>query len=134
MALSDASALHASFLLDTFLLLPASGFLIAYLTRNRPDKAPALGGLTLLAFWAIAGGLYFDLWNFPFLSEAGQGNHFMWNSGIELLGLSPRWPAQPTYAAFWSPANLAALILFLVAYPSALALGYRWGNRKWHRV
>ncbi len=77
----------------------------------------------LLIFLAVSGSLYLDYINFSFLTpllghaEAWGGNHFMWNSGIEVLGFGPLMDtAKPTYRNFWEFWNLLALVLF-VAYP-----------------
>ena len=70
-------------------------------------------------FLAISLSLYFDFLNFNFLNphlghpEAWGGNHFMWNSGIEVLGLKPLIDITvPTYKNFWGFWNILA-ILFL---------------------
>ena len=87
-------------------------------------------GLALAGFWGVSGGLYADLWNFPFLGEAGRGNHFMWNSGMELVGLSPWFRfSRPTYQDFFRVPNLTALFLFLVIYPLGIYAGFRLGDR-----
>lgn len=69
-------------------------------------------------FLAISGSLYYDYLNFSFLTpllghpEAWGGNHFMWNSGIEVLGLKTIVDTTvPTYQNFWGFWNLLAIIL-----------------------
>lgn len=126
----DLKIQTASLLLDIPILLPLSGYLSAKLGKSERQKK-ALLVLSLLGFWVIAGGLYFDLLSFRFLlGEAGRGNHFMWNSGIELLGLRPLLAFQEaSYSDFFSLANLAALALFLFVYPAALMLGFKLGRK-----
>lgn len=77
----------------------------------------------LAIFLGISGSLYFDYLNFSSLtpllghSEAWGGNHFMWNSGIEVLGLKPLLNTTvPTYRNFWDFWNLLALILLGPVY------------------
>ncbi len=73
-------------------------------------------------FIAISGLLYFDYLNFYFLApilghpEAWSGNHFMWNSGIELLKLPPLMNGAPTYHDFWGTWNVFGMLLFTI-YP-----------------
>lgn len=121
---------QASFLLDLPILLPFFGFLAGRLGKTKGQKR-LLYGVVLIGFWLIAGGLYFDFFSFRFLiGEAGSGNHFMWNSGIEVLGLKPFvvFPA-PSYLNFWSLPNLAALTLLFFVYPLVLWLSWRAGSR-----
>lgn len=74
-------------------------------------------------FLAVADSLYYNLLNFSFLApllghpEAWGGNHFMWNSGIEVLGLRPVVDTTiPTYQNFWGFWNLLALVLLGPVY------------------
>lgn len=74
-------------------------------------------------FLAIADSLYYDYLNFYFLTpvlghpEAWGGNHFMWNSGIEVLGLQPIVDTTiPTYQNFWGFWNVLALALLGPVY------------------
>lgn len=120
----------ASFLIDAFFLLPLCGYFAARISNRFHISSPCLLGLALASFWIIAGGLYFDRLDFPFLGEAGRGNHFMWNSGIEILGFTPLFAfPRPTYEPFFSLPNLFALVSFLFIYPAALYLGFRAGQR-----
>ena len=123
-------ARQASFFLDSVCLLPLSGHLVARISRRYGLSPRLLLGLALAGFWGVSGGLYADLWNFPFLGEAGRGNHFMWNSGMELVGLSPWFRfSRPTYQDFFRVPNLTALFLFLVIYPLGIYAGFRLGDR-----
>ncbi|MBI2063272.1 MAG: hypothetical protein HYT61_03510 [Candidatus Yanofskybacteria bacterium] len=77
----------------------------------------------LVIFLTISGSLYVDYINFSFLTpllghaEAWSGNHFMWNSGIEVVGFNPLIDTTvPTYKNFLGSWNLLALVLFLT-YP-----------------
>lgn len=126
------SELWASFALDLPLLLPLIGYLAGRLAVNK-----ACGylfyGAALLGFWGVAGGLYFDFLSFEFLlGPPGRGNHFMWNSGIELLGFHPVFlSVNPTYADFWSLPNCSALLLLGMIYPAILGIGFQAGlNRR----
>ncbi|MBI2669551.1 MAG: hypothetical protein HYX20_00140 [Candidatus Yanofskybacteria bacterium] len=74
-------------------------------------------------FFAISDSLYYDYLNFSFLApflghpEAWGGNHFMWNSGLEVLGLKPIVDTTiPTYQNFWGFWNLLALVLLGPVY------------------
>lgn len=74
-------------------------------------------------FLAIANSLYCDYLNFYFLTpflghpEAWDGNHFMWNSGIEISGLKPIVDTTiPTYQNFWGFWNLLAILLLGPVY------------------
>ena len=133
--MTGAGADLASFALDIPILLPAAGWLAARLCRGlaepaRTRRSRALLAAVLLGFWLVAGGLYFDLLNIePLLGAPGRGNHFMWNSGVELLGVAPLREGGASYRPFLSAANLAALFLFAAAYPAALWAGYRIGVR-----
>ena len=54
----------------------------------------------------------------------------MWNSGMELVGLSPWFRfSRPTYQDFFGVPNLTALFLFLVIYPLGIYAGFRLGDR-----
>ena len=65
----------------------------------------------------------------PGLGEYGKGNHFMWNSGIELLGLKPFVDTSiPTYANPFGPMNILAIAIFLT-YPLWLYLGIKLGYK-----
>lgn len=126
----DLQVQMASFLLDIPILLPLSGYLSAKMGKSEKQKKGLLV-LSLLGFWIVAGGFYFDVLSLNFLlGEAGGGNYFMWNSGVELLGLKPLLAlARPSYQNFWSWPNLAAMALFLFVYPADLMLGFKLGHR-----
>jgi len=93
-----------SFILDPLLLI-VSGIAEVYIVErwlykhiNKRKSLIVLSLLVILLFWSVAGALYLDLLNIPFLGDFGKGNHFMWNSGIELLGFSPLVDTTtPTY-------------------------------------
>jgi len=99
-------AAYFSFILDPFLLL-GLGVFIVWLTVRKLYRRfgrnkffiPGLFIFCLISFWLVAGaGLYLDNLNFSFLGKAGEGNHFMWNSGCEILGIEPFVDtAAPTY-------------------------------------
>lgn len=79
-------------------------------------------------FMAVSGSLYLDHFNFfvltPFLGhpEAWGGNHFMWNSGIEVLGLKPLVDTTvPTYKNFFGFLNILGMTLFAF-YPIVMVL------------
>jgi len=118
-----------SFLLDPFLLI-ASGICEVYICKRfllkYLDLKKALlwtSTVIILLFWLIAGALYFDILSISFLGAYGRGNHFMWNSGVELIGLEPFVDTTtPTYIDFFSPLNLLALCLFML-YPLWLYFG-----------
>lgn len=119
----------ASFALDIPILLPAFGYVAGRLGKTK-KTGYLLYGITLLGFWLIAGGLYFNFISIEFLpGGAGQGNHFMWNSGIEVLGANPLivFP-EPSYAHFWSAPNLLAMIAFAFVYPAILWFGFKKGR------
>ena len=129
---------EASFLLDMPILLPALGYAAGRLTRlgetefSQRRLGRALYGALLVGFWLIAGGLYFDRFSFEFfLGPMGRGNHFMWNSAMELLGLGP-WLVlnEPSYVHPWSAPNLIAVGFLLFVYPALLWLGYSLGRRQ----
>ncbi|MFC1521015.1 hypothetical protein ACFL6Y_01260 [Elusimicrobiota bacterium] len=124
---------EASFAIDIPILLPLAGYLTAWFAWKVLNGKygelilSAIFGVTYL----IAGGLYIDAIDFPFLGEAGYGNHFMWNSGIEITGLPSIFNfSAPTYIDFWSLPNMLAILMFAVVYPAVLILGYQYGRRK----
>lgn len=127
---------YFSFILDPVLLI-LFGITIVWLTvrkfyKRYGRKKVILLGLALtvlISFWLIAGvGFYLDNLNIPFLGEAGRGNHFMWNSYCELLGIEPFVDTTvPTYANFLSPLNLLALFIFIILYPAFLYIGIQFG-------
>ena len=110
-----------SFILDFGLLLPLVGLLVEYLSRkfqNRQARA-CLYAIAIGMFLTISGSLYLDRLTLsflvPYLGHPGAwgGNHFMWNSGIEVLGLKPIFSRTlPTYIPFWGPWNILALAFF----------------------
>ena len=116
-----------SFILDILFLLPLVGLLVEVTAKHIRKinlARPMLYIVAIVIFLAISGPLYFDYFNFYFLTpflgypEAWDGNHFMWNSGIEVLGLRPFVDTTiPTYQNFWGFWNLLALFLFFVTYP-----------------
>jgi len=125
--------LDLSFILDPLLLI-ASGIAEVYIVEkwmykhtSRRKGMIILSSLVMLLFWSIAGALYLDLLNVPFLGDFGNGNHFMWNSGVELLGFPPFVDTTtPTYTKAFGVLNLIAIVLFCV-YPVWLYLGISCG-------
>lgn len=123
-----------SFILDFLILLPLIGLLIEIIARRLTVKAKNRECLLRKFFycaatvilWVATGLCYFDLFDCSFASsflghpEAWGGNHYMWNSGIEILGLEPFIDTTvPTYKNFWGPMNILAMILFAL-YPFVL--------------
>jgi len=118
-----------SFMLDITLLLPLVGLLVEMLARKISKKyiRQVLYVTIISLFIMVSGSLYFDLINFYFLTvflghpEAWSGNHFMWNSGIEVLGFRPIIDTTtPTYTNFWGFWNIFAMVLFFVIYPTLM--------------
>lgn len=118
-----------SFIIDTFLLI-GCGALVVYISVRFLLKRfqfrhwiPLLAVMVLMVFWLIAGALYLDIIDFPFLGDAGRGNHFMWNSGCELIGLKAFVDASvPTYTDLFGAMNVFAIFLFAL-YPLWLYIG-----------
>lgn len=109
--------------LGLYLLLLLDVSIFTFFQRFWLTIRQALYTTAFSIFLAIAGSLYFDLFNFSFLTlllghpEAWGGNHFMWNSGIEVLGLKPIVDTIiPTYQNFWKFWNLLALLLLGPVY------------------
>lgn len=136
--LNSAYALGScrSFVLDLPLLLPLVGLIVELVARYVVKKDLELGRkvfyfVAIMIFWAISGALYLDYLSFSILApilghpEAWSGNHFMWNSGIELLGLKPIVTNTPTYADFWGFWNLLAIALF-ISYPIVMVKAGTW--------
>ena len=118
-----------SFILDPLLLI-TSGIVEVYIVEkwlhkyiNKKEGMLILSFLVIVVFWGIAGALYLDLISLSFIGEAGNGNHFMWNSGIELLGIPPFVDTStPTYINPFCVLNILAVVLFGL-YPAWLYLG-----------
>ena len=121
-----------SFLLDPpFLIL--IGVAIAFLAdrgflKILKKSTLVLSTITVTLFWAIGGLLYLDFLDIPWLGEAGSGRHFMWNSGIELVGLTPPINVVGTYTNPFCALNIVAILLF-ATYPIFLKLGVFAGIR-----
>jgi hypothetical protein len=117
-----------SFILDPFLLI-SGGIFIIWLSRKNPWLILILP-LFLALVLSIGLLLYFDLLSVPGLGDYGKGNHFMWNSGIELFGFkSPVLLSQPSYFHFFSVLNLSALAIFVFLYPIFLLVGIKIGQK-----
>jgi len=121
-----------SFLIDPVLLI-VIGVAITFLAKRGLQevlKRPVLilAVVTIALFWSIGGLLYLDYLDFPWLGNAGSGRHFMWNSGVELIGLKPPIDVSVTYANPFSTLNILAVLLF-AAYPLFLYLGMYIGSR-----
>ena len=122
-----------SFLIDPILLVLCGiievGLYVKVLQKKfKSEKILlVLSIIVVVVFWLIAGLLYLDYLNMPGLGEYGRGNHFMWNSGIELLGFEPFVDTSvPTYVKPFGILNILALMIFL-SYPIWLYLGIRLG-------
>lgn len=125
-----------SFIFDIPLLLPLVGMVVEWLWRQLGRNARLrypLYALALVAFLAVSGSLYFDLISFsavaPVLGhpEAWEGNHFMWNSGVEIIGMGPLVIHDvPTYRNFWGFWNVFAMFLFAVVYPLIMIKAGTW--------
>jgi len=121
-----------SFLIDPVLLI-VIGVAITFLAKRGLQevlKRPVLilAVVTIALFWSIGGLLYLDYLDFPWLGNAGSGRHFMWNSGVELIGLKPPIDVSVTYANPFSTLNILAVLLF-AAYPFFLYLGMYIGSK-----
>jgi len=121
-----------SFLLDPLLLI-VIGVAIVFLAERGLHKilrnpVLVLSVVTVALFWSISGLLYLDYLDFPWLVKAGSGRHFMWNSGIELIGLKPPIDVSVTYANPFCTLNIVAVLLF-ATYPLFLYLGVYAGSK-----
>jgi len=121
-----------SFLLDPLLLI-VIGVAIVFLDERGLHKTlrnPVLllSVITVALFWSIGGLLYLDYLDFPWLGKAGSGRHFMWNSGVELIGFEPPIDVSVTYANPFCALNIVAVLLF-AAYPLFLYLGVYAGSK-----
>jgi hypothetical protein len=121
-----------SFLLDPLFLI-VIGITIAFLAEKGLHKILrkpllVLSVVTVVLFWSISGLLYLDYLDFPWLGEAGSGRHFMWNSGVELIGLEPSIDVSVTYADPFCTLNVVAVLL-LATYPLFLYLGVHVGRK-----
>lgn len=112
-----------SFIIDPF-LLAGTALLIVFLAdrfAGAVDSSGTRKRLTIILyiiavciFWLIAGGLYFDFLDMPFIGKYGEGNHFMWNSGMELTGMKPIVDTLiPTYADWKNPLNILGMGILL---------------------
>jgi hypothetical protein len=121
-----------SFLLDPLFLI-VIGVAIAFIAERGLHKVLrnpvlVLSVVTVALFWSIGGLLYLDYLDFPWLGEAGSGRHFMWNSGVELIGLKPPIDVSVTYANPFCTLNIVAVLLF-ATYPLFLYLGVYAGSK-----
>lgn len=121
-----------SFLIDPVLLI-VIGVTITFLAKrglHEALKRPVLvlAVVTIALFWSISGLLYLDYLNFSWLGNAGSGRHFMWNSGVESIGLKPPIDVSVTYANPFSTLNILAVLLF-ATYPLFLYLGIYIGSK-----
>lgn len=121
-----------SFLLDPLFLI-VLGIAIAFLAERSLRKilrnpVLVLSVVTVILFWSVSGLLYLDYFDFPWLGEAGSGRHFMWNSGVELVGLEPPIDVSITYANPFCTLNIFAIVLF-ATYPFFLYLGVYAGGK-----
>jgi hypothetical protein len=121
-----------SFLLDPLFLI-GIGVAIPFLAErglNKVLRNPVhiSSVITIILFWVISGLLYLDYLDVPWLGEAGSGRHFMWNSGVESIGLTPPIDVSITYTNPFCTLNLAAVLIFAI-YPLFLCLGLYAGGR-----
>jgi len=121
-----------SFLLDPIFLI-VIGVAIVFLDRrfsNKNLKNPilVLSIITVALFWSISGLLYLDYLDFPWLGKAGSGRHFMWNSGVEVIGIEPPIDVSISYASPLCTLNIVAVLLF-ATYPLFLYLGVNVGRK-----
>jgi len=121
-----------SFLLDPLFLI-VIGVAIVFLAERFLHKILrnpilVLSVVTVALFWSISGLLYLDYLDFPWLGKAGSGRHFMWNSGVELMGLNPPIDVSVTYANPLCTLNIVAVMLF-ATYPLFLYLGVYVGSK-----
>ncbi|MEK9180361.1 MAG: hypothetical protein AAB897_03035 [Patescibacteria group bacterium] len=120
-----------SFIFDVFLLLPLVGMLVEFLVRRlnvftRTTRRSLLYAAAISVFVGVAGSLYFDYLDFSFLSsifghgEIWSGNRFMWNSGLEIVGVNVgdifgiTFPTYLDRFGFW---NIAGIFLLVAVYP-----------------
>jgi len=87
-----------------------------------------LSVITVALFWSISGLLYLDYLDFPWLGKAGSGRHFMWNSGVEVIGIEPPIDVSISYASPLCTLNIVAVLLF-ATYPLFLYLGINVGRK-----
>ena len=120
-----------SFLIDPILLIFCGiaevGIYAKFLHEKFEFKKVllVLSTIVIAVFWLIAGLLYVDYLDMPGLGEYGEGNHFMWNSGIEILGFKPFIETSvPTYVNPLGLLNILAVVIFL-SYPFWLYLGIK---------
>jgi len=109
------------------------GVTIAFLDKGSLHKilrnpVLVLSAVTVALFWSIGGLLYLDYLGFPLPGKAGSGRHFMWNSGVELIGLKPPIDVSVTYANPFCTLNIVAMLLF-ATYPLFLYLGISTGSK-----
>ena len=121
-----------SFLLDPLFLI-VIGVAIAFLAERGLHKilrnpVLVLSVVAVAVFWSISGLLYLDYLDLPWLGKAGSGRHFMWNSGVELIGLKPPIDVSVTYVNPFCALNVVAVLLF-ATYPLFLYLGVYAGRR-----
>jgi len=121
-----------SFILDPIFLI-VIGVAIVFLAERflheiLRNPILVLSVVTVALFWSISGLLYLDYLDFPWLGKAGSGRHFMWNSGVELIGLKPPIDVSATYANPLCTLNIVAILLFAI-YPLFLYLGVYIGGK-----
>ena len=123
-----------SFIFDIPALVVLGYILGRRLSSSMPfedkSKNEALAA-TLLAsvFLVVAVPMYLDLVNVPWIGRAGFGRNFMWNSGLEFIGIGPLVDVSPTYVNTFHPMNMVASLLFL-CYPISSWLGLQMGKRR----
>lgn len=99
-----------SFLVDIPILLPLLGVILFWLAEKKGWNFWGWTVALMIVFWIVSGGLYFDLWG-------TGGNHFMWYSWLDKMGIVKTSPIPtPTYQNFSGFWNLLGLALF-ISYP-----------------
>lgn len=106
------------------------GRISSFMPLQDRRKNDALVAVLLAAlFLVVAIPMYLDLVNISWIGPAGSGRNFMWNSGMELIGLGPLFDVSDTYVDFLHPLNVAAVSLFFF-YPISAWLGLRVKRRR----
>lgn len=129
--------LLATFFLDTFALLPLCAVIAVWLSFKLAKKYETrlywiycFYVLTMIGFWLVAGGFWFNwlqISNLPLIGwwfeQFGDARSFMVNFEWRLLfGKDLVDQQELANAGFWGKWNLIAMFYFLVVYPLSLFL------------
>jgi len=121
-----------SFLLDPLFLVVIGVAIVfldeRFLHKTLRNPVHILSAIAVALFWSFSGLLYLDYLDFGWLGTAGSGRHFMWNSGIELIGFKPPIDVSATYTNPLCALNIVAVMLF-ATYPLFLYLGIHVGSK-----